>query len=113
SARHLFVFSFYRSADHRDLHSFPTRRSSDLTDPVVDATGGGADQTGGSGTLVVDDPTRPFDPSPSSGDDHQGAGAAAGLLLTAGPGAGAPAVVGSGTAAAVQLLAAPGQGSPA
>src|SRR5205823_14535583 len=25
----LFLF-FYRSADHRDLHSFPTRRSSDL-----------------------------------------------------------------------------------
>src|SRR5438034_8025129 len=25
-----FIFSFYSSADHRDLHSFPTRRSSDL-----------------------------------------------------------------------------------
>jgi len=82
-------------------------------DPVVDATGGGADQTGSAGTMVVDDPTLPFDPSPSSGDDHQGAGAAAGLLLTASPGAGVPAVVGSGTAAAVQLLATPGEGSPA
>src|SRR5690606_41261269 len=27
----LFSFFFYCSADHRDLHSFPTRRSSDLT----------------------------------------------------------------------------------
>src|SRR5438477_13016954 len=26
----LFLFFFYSSADHRDLHSFPTRRSSDL-----------------------------------------------------------------------------------
>src|SRR5439155_16752560 len=26
----LFLFLFYCSADHRDLHSFPTRRSSDL-----------------------------------------------------------------------------------
>src|SRR5205085_11673266 len=26
----LFVFFFYSSPDHRDLHSFPTRRSSDL-----------------------------------------------------------------------------------
>src|SRR5690348_18073256 len=26
----IFFFSFYCSADHRDLHSFPTRRSSDL-----------------------------------------------------------------------------------
>src|SRR5437870_10049742 len=26
----LFSFFFKRSADHRDLHSFPTRRSSDL-----------------------------------------------------------------------------------
>src|SRR5262245_64205671 len=25
-----YSFSFYCSADHRDLHSFPTRRSSDL-----------------------------------------------------------------------------------
>src|SRR5205814_10486607 len=25
------LFFFYGSADHRDLHSFPTRRSSDLT----------------------------------------------------------------------------------
>src|SRR5207249_10934538 len=24
------LFFFYRSSDHRDLHSFPTRRSSDL-----------------------------------------------------------------------------------
>jgi len=83
------------------------------TDPVVDATGGGADQTGGSGTTVVDDPNLPFDPSPSSGDDHQGAGVGAGLLLTAGPGAGVPAVAGSGVVAAVQLLATPGEGSPA
>src|SRR5438067_7528226 len=26
----LFAFFFYGSGDHRDLHSFPTRRSSDL-----------------------------------------------------------------------------------
>src|SRR5690606_41996330 len=29
--RSCLVFFFQRSADHRDLHSFPTRRSSDLT----------------------------------------------------------------------------------
>src|SRR5690606_42085864 len=28
-------FFFYRSAHHRALHSFPTRRSSDLTDVAV------------------------------------------------------------------------------
>src|SRR5688572_31110514 len=28
-------FFFYCSADHRDLHSFPTRRSSDLTKPSI------------------------------------------------------------------------------
>src|SRR5947209_9339391 len=27
------MFFFYESADHRDLHSFPTRRSSDLRRP--------------------------------------------------------------------------------
>src|SRR5205814_10608263 len=27
------LFSFYSSAPHRPLHSFPTRRSSDLIDP--------------------------------------------------------------------------------
>src|SRR5437899_3908363 len=26
----LYIFSFYSAAHHRDLHSFPTRRSSDL-----------------------------------------------------------------------------------
>src|SRR5438034_5477038 len=26
-----FIFFFYSYGDHRDLHSFPTRRSSDLT----------------------------------------------------------------------------------
>lgn len=83
------------------------------TDPVVDVTGGGADQTGSSGTTVIDDPTLPFDPSPSSGDDHQGAGVGAGLLLTAGPGAGVSTVAGSGAVAAIQLLATPGVGSPA
>src|SRR5438552_12343185 len=29
-----FFFFFQRSADHRDLHSFPTRRSSDLRYPL-------------------------------------------------------------------------------
>src|SRR5437763_14183396 len=28
---HLFAFFFYNYAPHRDLHSFPTRRSSDLS----------------------------------------------------------------------------------
>src|SRR5687767_15644389 len=28
---------FYRYGDHRDLHSFPTRRSSDLGNPLVNA----------------------------------------------------------------------------
>src|SRR5690606_41321416 len=31
----LFLFFFERSGDHRDLHSFPTRRSSDLWQPVT------------------------------------------------------------------------------
>src|SRR6516162_2638028 len=31
-----FAFFFYSSADHRDLHSFPTRRSSDLRDHSVE-----------------------------------------------------------------------------
>src|SRR5439155_25323610 len=30
----LFLFFFYRHSDHRDLHSFPTRRSSDLQEAV-------------------------------------------------------------------------------
>src|SRR5690606_41280140 len=30
------AFFFYSSCDHRDLHSFPTRRSSDLSIPVTD-----------------------------------------------------------------------------
>src|SRR5205823_13624594 len=28
-------FFFYSSRDHRDLHSFPTRRSSDLTENII------------------------------------------------------------------------------
>src|SRR5205807_8393550 len=32
---HSFSFFFSSSADHRDLHSFPTRRSSDLKMPFV------------------------------------------------------------------------------
>src|SRR6266511_3514786 len=38
----LYFFFFYRYGDHRDLHSFPTRRSSDLTPTagvLVDALG--------------------------------------------------------------------------
>src|SRR5438552_16130386 len=31
----LFFFFFYCSGDHRDLHSFPTRRSSDLVGMAV------------------------------------------------------------------------------
>src|SRR5438034_8610588 len=30
AAQHYCLFFFYGSGDHRDLHSFPTRRSSDL-----------------------------------------------------------------------------------
>src|SRR5437764_1635163 len=33
---HSFTFFLYRSGDHRDLHSFPTRRSSDLEASVED-----------------------------------------------------------------------------
>src|SRR5436305_1258373 len=29
------IFFFYRYGDHRDLHSFPTRRSSDLSAPYL------------------------------------------------------------------------------
>src|SRR6266403_3790185 len=32
----LHFFFFYCSGDHRDLHSFPTRRSSDLAAPLID-----------------------------------------------------------------------------
>src|SRR5437899_7611011 len=32
------IFSLQDSRDHRDLHSFPTRRSSDLMDPFDDYT---------------------------------------------------------------------------
>src|SRR5207248_9480592 len=31
---HIYSLSFYNSPDHRNLHSFPTRRSSDLEDGV-------------------------------------------------------------------------------
>src|SRR5690554_7123234 len=33
----IYYFSFYRSGDHQDLHSFPTRRSSDLPMAPVSA----------------------------------------------------------------------------
>src|SRR5207253_11497865 len=51
------LFFFYSSGDHPDLHSFPTRRSSDLRDP---GPGVGADRVGGgdgavTGHLVVVD----------------------------------------------------------
>src|SRR5436305_12895311 len=36
----LLYFFFYSSVDHRDLHSFPTRRSSDLKAWLERATGG-------------------------------------------------------------------------
>src|SRR5947199_2386316 len=35
AGRSVFFFFFYCSGDHRDLHSFPTRRSSDLTADAV------------------------------------------------------------------------------
>src|SRR5437660_5813661 len=38
-------FSFYCSGAHRDLHSFPTRRSSDLTDFAGLARGAGIQRT--------------------------------------------------------------------
>src|SRR5690554_7749062 len=34
------MFSFKRTGDHRDLHSFPTRRSSDLTYEEIALKGG-------------------------------------------------------------------------
>src|SRR5437879_11807764 len=40
SSSHVFSrFFFHRSAHHRDLHSFPTRRSSDLVDSLPDLEG--------------------------------------------------------------------------
>src|SRR3712207_8650184 len=42
----IFFFLFYGSATHRDLHSFPTRRSSDL-DAAVPGEAGRALQAGG------------------------------------------------------------------
>src|SRR5205809_2295109 len=44
-SRHLFLFFFSCSRPHRDLHSFPTRRSSDLECPhrVGDGTDGRVD----------------------------------------------------------------------
>src|SRR5437762_11385107 len=35
---HFYYFFFYSSGAHRDLHSFPTRRSSDLYDQQIPAT---------------------------------------------------------------------------
>src|SRR5207247_10799195 len=35
---YIHLFFFYCSADHRDLHSFPTRRSSDLRRTCVSTT---------------------------------------------------------------------------
>src|SRR5687767_15833879 len=39
---HLFFFFFKCYGDHRDLHSFPTRRSSDLAGGIASALAGGA-----------------------------------------------------------------------
>src|SRR5438067_7528047 len=51
-ARYLFTpFFFYASADPRDLHSFPTRRSSDLELNVVFRT----DDNGTLAALVAED----------------------------------------------------------
>src|SRR5690606_41227753 len=38
SCHHLCLFLFIANAEHRDLHSFPTRRSSDLTSSVGRST---------------------------------------------------------------------------
>src|SRR5947207_16027413 len=54
-------FFFYCYAHHRDLHSFPTRRSSDLTVSVVvnvtvsNTTGGGGDTT--APTVAITNPS--------------------------------------------------------
>src|SRR5207253_9914049 len=60
-------FFFHSSADHRDLHSFPTRRSSDL--PRHGASGGRlADGPCdvGVGTCCAASPTAPHVPTPTS-----------------------------------------------
>src|SRR5207253_9506736 len=40
------ISSFYLTADHRDLHSFPTRRSSDLNGGEISAIASGSGDAG-------------------------------------------------------------------
>src|SRR5690606_40375654 len=49
-----FSFCLHCSRDVRDLHSFPTRRSSDLVDPIRRDVGGAArtDRLGGCGLVA-------------------------------------------------------------
>src|SRR5207237_9254866 len=60
------------SADHRDLHSFPTRRSSDLPDEPDDASWGRnralvleAEALGFDSVLVAQHTMNPYDPTRS------------------------------------------------
>src|SRR5699024_11858826 len=51
-------FLSYRCVHHRDLHSFPTRRSSDLTPRAIILSVGGA----GAGDFVAASPSAPNEP---------------------------------------------------
>src|SRR5687767_5465351 len=55
----LILFYFYCYGDHRDLHSFPTRRSSDLSDSKLVGRGGAAFPTGRKWEAVARNPVRP------------------------------------------------------
>src|SRR5438552_19195270 len=54
----LLFFFFYYSGDHRDLHSFPTRRSSDLRRPGTGCSSGERAGGGGAGRLGGGCPAR-------------------------------------------------------
>src|SRR5438477_6533854 len=55
SSTRFFAYFLYCQGAHRDLHSFPTRRSSDLEPPDVDAERGAApaEQADGEGDIRI------------------------------------------------------------
>lgn len=85
-----------------------------LADPVLDLTGGGADETAEVGTMAVSATEPPgWSYELDAGDDHEGDGDPASVTLTAGSGTGTPAAAATGDPAAVELVAGAGTGTPA
>src|SRR5205823_12169579 len=64
---HILIFFFQCSGDHRDLHSFPTRRSSDLRDPGAKP---GLHRAPGLGHLLVDQVERQVAEPGSRSEEH-------------------------------------------